>query len=256
MSCESSEDLQTKSKTALKKILEKCVYLPALEPLLHDAPSNILQHVVAQYRRVSIIEPTLGSIIVLHVRSRYVLTIWNRLNSKVLPNDPAARRLFVTSGGLKKVQEIKTEPDSALAEYIREINTCFPEGRTQFTRNRVQSHFSEIVRYYSPGYSEQLLQRVESYKPSDGCQTISVPDNLCKEGINTSPSQHWTYIQNFIETNIKNYIILFISFALHGLDAVAIESLSRGSLTGLDIFLELCLSFEMLEGFSLRNFIT
>ena len=53
MSCESSEDLQTKSKTALKKILEKCVYLPALEPLLHDAPSNILQHVVAQYREVS-----------------------------------------------------------------------------------------------------------------------------------------------------------------------------------------------------------
>ena len=141
---ESSEDLQTKSKAALKKILQKCVYLPALEPLLHDAPSNILQHVVAQY-------------------------------SKVLPNDPAARRLFVTSGGLKKVQEIKTEPETALCEYIREINTCFPE---------------EIVRYYSPGYSEQLLQRVECYKPSDGCQTISVPDNLCKEGINTSPSQN------------------------------------------------------------------
>lgn len=141
---ESSEDLQTKSKAALKKILQKCVYLPALEPLLHDAPSNILQHVVAQY-------------------------------SKVLPHDPAARRLFVTSGGLKKVQEIKSEPETALCEYIREINTCFPE---------------EIVRYYSPGYSEQLLQRVECYKPSDGCQTISVPDNLCKEGINTSPSQN------------------------------------------------------------------
>ena len=141
---ESSEDLQTKSKAALKKILQKCVYLPALEPLLHDAPSNILQHVVAQY-------------------------------SKVLPHDPAARRLFVTSGGLKKVQEIKSEPETALCEYIREINTCFPE---------------EIVRYYSPGYSEQLLQRVECFKPSDGCQTISVPDNLCKEGINTSPSQN------------------------------------------------------------------
>merc|ERR1719350_1231734 len=116
---ESSEDLQTKSKAALKKILQKCVYLPALEPLLHDAPSNILQHVVAQYS--------------------------------------------------------KSDPETALCEYIREINTCFPE---------------EIVRYYSPGYSEQLLQRVECYKPSDGCQTISVPDNLCKEGINTSPSQN------------------------------------------------------------------
>ena len=67
-----SEDLQTKSKKALKNILQKCVYLPVLEPLLHDASPNILKHVVAQF-------------------------------SKVLPHDPKARRLFVTSGGLKKV---------------------------------------------------------------------------------------------------------------------------------------------------------
>merc|ERR1712134_68246 len=125
ISNESSEDLQTKSKKALKNILQKCVYLPALEPLLHDAPPNILKHVVAQY-------------------------------SKVLPNDPSARRLFVTSGGLKKVQEIKAEPGSALQEHIQAINACFPE---------------EIVRYYSPGYSEALLQRVESFKPSSYMQT-------------------------------------------------------------------------------------
>lgn len=67
-----SEDLQTKSKKALKNILQKCNYLPVLEPLLHEASPNILKHVVAQF-------------------------------SKVLPHDPKARRLFVTSGGLKKV---------------------------------------------------------------------------------------------------------------------------------------------------------
>jgi hypothetical protein len=67
-----SEDLQTKAKKALKNILQKCVYLPVLEPLLHEASPNILKHVVAQF-------------------------------SKVLPHDPKARRLFVTSGGLKKV---------------------------------------------------------------------------------------------------------------------------------------------------------
>ena len=69
---------------------------------------------------------------------------------QVLPNDPSARRLFVTSGGLKKVQLIKTEPGSALQEHIQAINACFPE---------------EIVRYYSPGYSEALLERVENFKP-------------------------------------------------------------------------------------------
>jgi hypothetical protein len=73
MRTDMSEDLQTKAKKALKNILQKCVYLPVLEPLLHEASPNILKHVVAQF-------------------------------SKVLPHDPKARRLFVTSGGLKKVK--------------------------------------------------------------------------------------------------------------------------------------------------------
>ena len=84
------------AKKALKNLLQKCVHLPALEPLLHDAPPNILKHVVGQF-------------------------------SKVLPHDAKARRLFVTSGGLKKVQEIRAEPGSALAEHVNTINGCFPE---------------------------------------------------------------------------------------------------------------------------------
>uniref|UniRef100_W5N1M2 Sperm associated antigen 6 n=1 Tax=Lepisosteus oculatus TaxID=7918 RepID=W5N1M2_LEPOC len=119
METDSSEDLQVKAKKALKSILQKCTHLPALEPLLHDASPNILKHVVGQF-------------------------------SKVLPHDSKARRLFVTSGGLKKIQEIKAEPGSALQEYINSINNCYPE---------------EIVRYYSPGYSETLLERVENYQP-------------------------------------------------------------------------------------------
>ncbi|KAM9712345.1 sperm-associated antigen 6 [Menidia menidia] len=120
MDASSSEDLQVKSKKALKSILQKCTHLPHLEPLLYDAPSNILKHVLGQF-------------------------------SKVLPHDSKARRLFVTSGGLKKVQEIDAEPGSALREHIIAINGCFPE---------------EIVRYYSPGYSDALLERLESYQPA------------------------------------------------------------------------------------------
>lgn len=52
---------------------------------------------------------------------------------QILPNDARARRLFVTSGGLKKVQEIEAEPGTVLSEYITIINCCFPE---------------EIVRYF------------------------------------------------------------------------------------------------------------
>ncbi|MGH0190522.1 UNVERIFIED_CONTAM: hypothetical protein FKN15_047532 [Acipenser sinensis] len=96
MESESSEDLQVKAKKALKSILQKCTYLPGLEPLLHEAPPNILKHVVGQF-------------------------------SKVLPHDSKARRLFVTSGGLRKIQEIKSEPGSVLQEYINSINNCYPE---------------------------------------------------------------------------------------------------------------------------------
>ncbi|NXP80424.1 SPAG6 protein, partial [Ramphastos sulfuratus] len=99
MDTSSSADLQLKAsiaKKALKGILQKCTHLPALEPLLHDAPPNIMKYVIQQF-------------------------------SKVLPHDSKARRLFVTSGGLKKVQEIKAEPGSLLQEYINAINNCFPE---------------------------------------------------------------------------------------------------------------------------------
>ncbi|XP_068261651.1 sperm-associated antigen 6 isoform X4 [Nyctibius grandis] len=51
MDTHSSEDLQMKTKKALKNILQKCTYLPALEPLLHDAPPNILKHIVGQFSK-------------------------------------------------------------------------------------------------------------------------------------------------------------------------------------------------------------
>ncbi|XP_018404377.1 PREDICTED: sperm-associated antigen 6-like [Cyphomyrmex costatus] len=115
----SSEDLKTKCYTALKQVLQKCMYIEALEPLLHNVPPSILKYVLGQF-------------------------------SKILPNDTRARKLFVTSGGLRKVQEIQAEPGTTLSEYITIINCCFPE---------------EIVRYYSPGYPDSLLEAVEQYQP-------------------------------------------------------------------------------------------
>lgn len=49
------------------------------------------------------------------------------LRAQILPHDARARRLFVTSGGLKKVQEIPPEPGTTLSECITIINSCFPE---------------------------------------------------------------------------------------------------------------------------------
>lgn len=56
----------------------------------------------------------------------------------------------MTSGALKKIQEMDAKPGSTLMEYITVINSSFPD---------------EIVRYYSPGYPETLLDKVEQYSP-------------------------------------------------------------------------------------------
>uniref|UniRef100_A0A8C5GF91 Sperm associated antigen 6 n=1 Tax=Gouania willdenowi TaxID=441366 RepID=A0A8C5GF91_GOUWI len=82
---------------SLKNILLKCTHLPSLEPLLNNAPSNILNHVLGKF-------------------------------SKVLPHDSEARQEFVMSGGLSKVQEMKAEPGSALWKQINAIKSCFQEA--------------------------------------------------------------------------------------------------------------------------------
>eukprot|EP00920_Eleutheroschizon_duboscqi_P015059 GHVT01034892.1.p1 GENE.GHVT01034892.1~~GHVT01034892.1.p1 ORF type:complete len:520 (+),score=114.65 GHVT01034892.1:489-2048(+) len=121
MDSESSADLKSKTKTALQEILVKCTNTTDLEPLLLDAPPDILSFVIHQY-------------------------------AKLLPHDLAARRLFVQSGCLQKVLELKNvEPGSQLQQHIDEINALYPP---------------EIVNYYSPGYSDDLMKRLEEYAPS------------------------------------------------------------------------------------------
>ena len=66
---------------------------------------------------------------------------------KVLANDPSGRAQFVHSGGLAAVQQMGEAPGTGLAEAVEIINSNYPE---------------EIVKYYSPGYSQQLLQRLDA----------------------------------------------------------------------------------------------
>lgn len=131
---ESSADLKTKAQRALKAVLQKTTYLTALEPLLRDAPEPILKYIVQQF-------------------------------AKVLPNNPAARKSFVQSRGLARIQELKSGEggsgnggmgagsmggDNAqhakLQEYIATINACYPQ---------------EIVQFYSPNYADTLMQKLE-----------------------------------------------------------------------------------------------
>jgi hypothetical protein len=82
---ESSEDLKTKAKRALKSVIQICNHLKSLEPLLQIAPPNILKYVVQQF-------------------------------AKTLPHDNQAKKNFVQSGGLQKIQELKAQPGTKLQE--------------------------------------------------------------------------------------------------------------------------------------------
>ncbi|KAA6401595.1 MAG: putative axoneme central apparatus [Streblomastix strix] len=116
---QASDDLRLKCKHALKAIVSKCTYLPALEPLLMQSPPEIMKYIVGQY-------------------------------AKVLPSDVTARKQFVANGGLQRIQELSAEPGTKLKEAVDAVNACYPE---------------EVVRYYTPGYSKELLQKVEEYNP-------------------------------------------------------------------------------------------
>jgi len=94
-----------------------CSHLPALEPLISEAPEEILVYVLAQF-------------------------------AKTLPNDNAAKKAFVLSEGLKKIQDIKAQPGTKLRAYIDEINSHYP---------------TEIVQYYTPDYKDTLLKKLDDY---------------------------------------------------------------------------------------------
>jgi len=121
-------DLKAKLKKTIKWILENTLDLISIEPLLSiETPLEILKPTIEQL-------------------------------TKIIPNDVNLRREFVTSGSLKTLQEIaqkyiSKDPNnstfySKMAENIVIINNCYPE---------------EIVKYYSPGYSDILLSKIDEY---------------------------------------------------------------------------------------------
>ncbi|MCQ2817053.1 MAG: hypothetical protein MJ252_07290 [archaeon] len=91
----SSEDLKLKSKKALKKIIDSCSNLSALEPLLHVAPKNILKHILQQY-------------------------------VKNLKGNTGEMKHFAQSGGLQKLQELKLKSTEKIKAIIEEINAFYP----------------------------------------------------------------------------------------------------------------------------------
>jgi Armadillo/beta-catenin-like repeat len=122
MTPESTEDLKEKSKKALKKIIENCNHLSALDPLLQIAPEKILKHILSQY-------------------------------CKNLYKNTSDKKNFVQNGGLQKLQELRPKLSDPLKAKIDEINSVYP---------------IEIVKYYSPDYATQLLNKIDNHNKESG----------------------------------------------------------------------------------------
>ena len=106
--------LRDKAKSSLKKIINNCDNLSALEPLLQVSPDKILKHILNQY-------------------IKYLKT-----NNTELKN-------FIQNGGLQKLQElrfdekIKTSPIKAkLLRLINTINSYYPPEIVKFILQRIK----------------------------------------------------------------------------------------------------------------------
>uniref|UniRef100_A0A8D9BRZ6 Sperm-associated antigen 6 n=1 Tax=Cacopsylla melanoneura TaxID=428564 RepID=A0A8D9BRZ6_9HEMI len=104
ISSESSPDLKCRCLSFLRSTVDKCFNIQDIELLLYESPPEILLPALKQL-------------------------------CKILAQDVKARRVFVSTNGLKRVQALKPPAGSELSEAVTIINSYFPE---------------DIVRFYSP----------------------------------------------------------------------------------------------------------
>ncbi|MES1910003.1 MAG: Sperm-associated antigen 6 [Cercozoa sp. M6MM] len=112
-------DLHDKALMALRTALNKCTMCSALEALMFNAPHEVLKLVLEQF-------------------------------VKILPNDKASRKSFVTSGCLEKAQQLKTENAPVFEDVVAVLNNLFP---------------AEVVAYYQPDFHEKLIEKIDEIEP-------------------------------------------------------------------------------------------
>ncbi|KAL1463349.1 hypothetical protein WDU94_015107, partial [Cyamophila willieti] len=114
ISSESSPDLKCRCLSFLRSTIDKCFNIQDIELLLYESPPEILLPALKQL-------------------------------CKILAQDVKARRVFVSTNGLKRVQALKPPAGSELSEAVTIINSYFPE---------------DIVRYFSPRNSTGVSEKV------------------------------------------------------------------------------------------------
>lgn len=116
---DSSEDLQTKTKRALKAILAKCNHMPSLQPLLRHAPVKVQKYILKQV-------------------------------ACILPHDVEARRAFVQNGGLQFLQELNETISGRFTTFVQNINKCYPPEVVEYYSPNYSKKIMEKIDDYQP----------------------------------------------------------------------------------------------------------
>lgn len=98
------KDVRLKCKETLRTCLNCCLEVAVMEPLMFGAPAVILVMILRQL-------------------------------AKVLAKDAAARTMFQTMGGLKKIQEMHGTGNVEIDELVGAINACYSESVVAFYKN-------------------------------------------------------------------------------------------------------------------------
>ena len=116
----SNDDLKEKCKKSLKKIIDSCENLKALEPLIPLAPEKILKHIL----------------------QRFVVC---------LKDNKEAKKNFV-NGGLQKLQEIKVKASGPIQQLISDINSYYDDAIIKYySPDYAQNLLNKIDNYSAIG---------------------------------------------------------------------------------------------------------
>ena len=116
----SNDDLKEKCKKSLKKIIDTCENLKALEPLIPLAPEKILKHIL----------------------QRFVVC---------LKDNKEAKKNFV-NGGLQKLQEIKVKASGPIQQLISDINSYYDDAIIKYySPDYAQNLLNKIDNYSALG---------------------------------------------------------------------------------------------------------
>ncbi|KAI5751623.1 hypothetical protein M8J77_009284 [Diaphorina citri] len=151
ISADSCPEMKSRCLATLLSTVNKCLNIQDIDLLLYESPPEILLPALKQL-------------------------------CKIFPVDLKARRVFVSAGGLKRVQALKPPAGSELCEAVTMINSYFPE---------------DIVRYYSPRCTDHLLAKVDQFTPQVSLPLITcapdTPSDMSlgdEEGNWSSPISH------------------------------------------------------------------